>query len=172
MVVFRDCSRMTRYSEAVPSRLAPRSERSASITASALSSKTSPWGWRLDFSRAFPLCDSFSAHPDQGSPPRISRWNAGVPPLIYAIPLRVFTITGGGHHDSPFDLPAWCGEARRPIRPSVRPGAEPPRYSGYRTCENPLSLRHGRDADRKTSGRRYTTLVEPQKPRPPRVSYR
>jgi hypothetical protein len=28
---------------------------SASITASALSSKTSPLGWRLDFSRAFPL---------------------------------------------------------------------------------------------------------------------
>src|SRR5271157_652124 len=27
---------------------------SASITASALSSKTSPWGWRLGFSRAFP----------------------------------------------------------------------------------------------------------------------
>src|SRR5208337_2494876 len=102
--------------------------RSASITASALSSNISPLGWRLAFSRAFPLVDSFSAHPDQGSPPRISRWNAGVPPLIYAI--RLLT-----DHDSPFDLPASCGEARRPIRRSIPPGAGPLRYSGYRTCE-------------------------------------
>src|SRR5690349_13166242 len=43
---------------------------------------------------------------DQGLPRRISRWTAGVPPLIYAMPLRVFIITGSGHHDSPFDLPA------------------------------------------------------------------
>ena len=68
---------------------------SASITASALSSKTSPWGWRLGFSRAFPLVDSLWAHPDQGSPRRISRWNPGVPPLIYAIPLRGFSRSAG-----------------------------------------------------------------------------
>src|SRR5208282_3317025 len=78
--------------------------------------------------QGFVLGGFFSAHPDQGSPRRISRWTAGVPPLIYAIPPGVFTITGGGYHDSPFDLPAWCGEARRPIRLSVPRSAEPPRY--------------------------------------------
>jgi hypothetical protein len=40
-----------------------------------------------------------------------------------------------GDHDSSFKLPAFCREARRPIRPSVPLSAEPPRYSGYRTCE-------------------------------------
>jgi transposase len=105
------------------------SPSSASITASALSSNISPWGWRLGFSRAFPLVRFGLAHADQGSPRRISRWTAGVPPLIYAIPPR-------RDHDSPFDLPAWCGEARRPIRRSIPPSwPGPPRYSGYRTCE-------------------------------------
>src|ERR1035441_1747544 len=80
--------------------------RSASITASALSSKTSPLGGGWDFFALFLWWDSYWAQTDQGSPRRISRWTAGVPPLIYAIPLRVFTITGGGHHDSPCDLPA------------------------------------------------------------------
>jgi hypothetical protein len=60
----------------------------------------------LSIFQGFVLGRFFSAHTDQGSPRRISRRNAGVPPLIYAIPLRVFTFTGGGHHDSPFDLPA------------------------------------------------------------------
>ena len=60
----------------------------------------------LSIFQGFVLGRFFSAHTDQGSPRRISRWNAGVPPLIYSIPLRVLTITSSGHHDSPFDLPA------------------------------------------------------------------
>jgi hypothetical protein len=40
----------------------------------------------LSVFQGFVLGGFFSARPDQGLPRRISRWNAGVPPLIYSIP--------------------------------------------------------------------------------------
>src|SRR5208282_6527000 len=84
--------------------------------------------------QGFVLGGFFSAHPDQGSPRRISRWTAGVPPLIYAIPPGVES-RGAGTMIHRATSPPSCGEARRPIRPSVPLWAEPPRYSGYRTYE-------------------------------------
>jgi hypothetical protein len=100
---------------------------SASITASALSRDTYAMAESLGFCglRASWI---LLAHPDQGSPLGISRWNASVPPLIYSIPFH-------RDHDSPFNLPASCREARRPIKLSIPLRTEPSRYSGYRTCE-------------------------------------
>jgi len=72
----------------------------------------------------FPLCDSFWAHPDQGSPRRISGWNAGVPPLIYALPrggcfraadTRIHRSTsppGAGRPGAPSDV--WPARRRNP----------------------------------------------------------
>jgi hypothetical protein len=82
------------------SRRTPAMECSASITASALSSDTCAAAKSWFFFLGFVLRGFFSAHPDQGSPRRISRWTAGVPPLIYATP------TSRGH-DSPYDLPTF-----------------------------------------------------------------
>jgi len=50
-------------------------------------------------------------------------------------PLLIYSIPFERDHDSSFNLPASCGEARRPIRPSIPYLPEPSRYSGYRTCD-------------------------------------
>ena len=72
----------------------------------------------------FVLSGIFLARPDQGSPPESC--GGPIPPAICSIPQ--------GDHDSFFNLPAGCREARRPINKSM--DLRPPRSApGYLACE-------------------------------------
>src|SRR5208337_4711920 len=72
----------------------------------------------------FVLSGIFSARADQGSPPE--SFSGLIPLAIYSIPQ--------GDHDSFFNLPPWCREARRSITSAM--DLRPPRSApGYLACE-------------------------------------